>query len=1030
MQIKIVFTFFMFVSLLFSSSLEISAATNEADISNENIGKVEGFIQEQMEKGDIPGLSVTIVKEDETVYQRGFGYADIENGREITSDTLFELGSTSKAFTALGVLTLVDNGTIDINAPITDYIPWLNMAYKGEEATVTVRDILYQTSGIPFNTISEIPISNGENAIEDTVKTLVGVELDNMPGEKFQYATINYDILGLLIEKTSGSKYEEFITKNILNPMGLSNTYMYSNEFEKDRMAQGYKQLFTEPRLYNAPSYEGNKPAGYIITNSKDMEKWLKIQLGVLKESKFSNSIIEESHIANRRVEQLQDGSSYASGWFVYQKGGGEISHGGNNPNYSSFILFRPEEKIGIAVLSNINSAYVENIGNGINQILLEEGNVSVSNIKDLNMITDYIAAAIIGVSIIVITAVLYLTIKVLKELKAKRRYVDEKGKRGILKVLASFIIMMILSYCIYLIPYIFYDEVDWEFTFIWLPSSIKWALYLGYACLWIVYSYSLLISFVKKKDDKSLLMLSLVSIASGLGNALIILTINLAINSDEKTKINLIVYFILGIIIYVYGQKVVRAKVIGITNEIVYSKRMQIVEKLLSTPYEHFENIEKGTIESTLNNDTETISNATNIIVGGITSAITLICCFAYLSFINFYVLLLSLGIILFIASIYYLAGRYANRIGEESRDLENIFFKYIFSLVSGFKELTLSRKKKQEFQNDLEESSDKYKDTKKKSALAFANMFVIGELLFTLAIGCIALVFPVVLNNLETANITSYVFILLYMIGPIHAILDTIPNIIEVRISLNRITTLISKLTSKVNSVTSKQVQYYEEVQLQLKDVAYEYNQGEETKFKVGPINYEFNSGEIIFITGGNGSGKSTFAKLLTGLYTPTSGSLILNGNTVSPNVLNEYYSAIFNDFFLFEKLYGIDYTGKENEIKNYLKILQLDKKVEIVNGKFSTTKLSTGQKKRLALLVSYLDDRPIYVFDEWTADQDPEFRLFFYSNLLPDLQKKGKCIIAVTHDDRYFSFADKVIKMEMGKIISLDKQAMVLN
>ncbi|MCR6105566.1 serine hydrolase [Salipaludibacillus agaradhaerens] len=501
MRIKIVFIFIMFVSLLLSSSLEISAATSEVDISTENIEKVEEFIQNQMEKGNIPGLSVTIVKEDETVYQRGFGYADIDNGREITPDTLFELGSTSKAFTALGVLTLVDNGTIDIDAPITDYIPWLSMTYKGEEATVTVRDILYQTSGIPFNTISDIPISDGENAIEDTVKTLVGVELDSMPGEKFQYATINYDILGLLIEKTSGIKYEEFITKNILDPMGLNNTYMYSNEFEKDRMAQGYKQLFTEPRVYHAPSYEGNKPAGYIITNSKDMEKWLKIQLGVLKESTFSNSVIEESHIANRRVEQLQDGSSYASGWFVYQKGGGEISHGGNNPNYSSFILFRPEEKIGVAVLSNINSAYVEDIGHGINRILLDEDN-NGSNIKDLNMIADYIAVAIIFVSIMVITVVLWLTIKVLKELKAKRRFVDKKGKRGILKVLTSIIIMMILTYGIYLIPYLLYRGVDWEFIFVWLPSSIKWALYLGYPCLWLVYSYSLLISFVKKKDE------------------------------------------------------------------------------------------------------------------------------------------------------------------------------------------------------------------------------------------------------------------------------------------------------------------------------------------------------------------------------------------------------------------------------------------------------------------------------------------------------------------------------------------------
>jgi ABC-type siderophore export system fused ATPase/permease subunit len=130
-----------------------------------------------------------------------------------------------------------------------------------------------------------------------------------------------------------------------------------------------------------------------------------------------------------------------------------------------------------------------------------------------------------------------------------------------------------------------------------------------------------------------------------------------------------------------------------------------------------------------------------------------------------------------------------------------------------------------------------------------------------------------------------------------------------------------------------------------------------------------------------------------------------------------LSEKYSGVFSDFYLFDKLYGIDYKDKEEEIRKYLEILQLDNKVRIKEGKFDTIKLSTGQKKRLALLVAYLEDRPIYIFDEWAADQDPEFRLFFYDTILPELKERGKCVIAITHDDRYFNVADKIIKMDMG-------------
>lgn len=206
------------------------------------------------------------------------------------------------------------------------------------------------------------------------------------------------------------------------------------------------------------------------------------------------------------------------------------------------------------------------------------------------------------------------------------------------------------------------------------------------------------------KKGEKSLLILSLLSVASGFGNALVIFTINMSIKSSNNMKLKPLIY---------------------------------------------------------------------------------LICCFIYLGCINIYALLLAV----LISSIYYLVCRYANKIGEEARGLQSLFLKFINDLIGVFKEVSLNKNKKHEFQDDMENTCDKYRIKRGKSSLTFANMFVIGELLFTLAIGTIALIFPLILNNLESTSVASYVFILLYMTAPVHGILDTIPNAIEVRISLKKI-------------------------------------------------------------------------------------------------------------------------------------------------------------------------------------------------------------------------------------------------
>jgi len=207
-----------------------------------------------------------------------------------------------------------------------------------------------------------------------------------------------------------------------------------------------------------------------------------------------------------------------------------------------------------------------------------------------------------------------------------------------------------------------------------------------------------------------------------------------------------------------------------------------------------------------------------------------------------------------------------------------------------------------------------------------------------------------------------------------------------------------------------------------LEFHGVAHRYAHEGGHSFTLGPMDLSFRRGEIVFLIGGNGSGKTTLAKLVTGLYTPESGKVLLNGVSVGDHnreQLRQNFSAVFSDFYLFEGLVGMDAPDLDERAIGYLKTLQLEDVVQIKDGMLSTTSVSQGQRKRLALLTAYMEDRPFYVFDEWAADQDPVFREIFYRHLLPDLKARGKTLLVISHDDRYYHLGDRVIKLDCGQM-----------
>lgn len=458
------------------------------------VPEIEKLIKKSMRDSGIPGLSAVIVHGGQTVYKSGFGFADMQTGTKVTGNTLFQLGSNSKAFTALGVLQLEKNGLISLNDPITKYIPWLKLYYSGTEVQVTIDQFLHHTSGVPAGTIESIPELSGPQALEQTVKILAGSELKSKPGERYEYATLNYDVLGLLIQKVSGSTYEAYMEQNVLKPLGLNGTQMYLGSPDPNAIAEGYKLQFLVPADYQAPVYDGNKPAGYILSNADDMAEWLKVQMGTSASSVFDNALIKESHAPNTGVVPFGENMFYADGWIVYDNNGPEIFHSGSNPNFSSYIVFRPSEKIGVAVLCNSNSENTTHIGENIMDILLKRPAGGIQ--QDFRMLIDCACSFIAAALLFFIARSACLLARSIK--RVRRENPCNTFKASKVAVLSA--VMLLIGAAVYLIPALL--QSSWGYLAVWYPFTIECMAVLIYIQIALAYCNMLFKCFKNKKSD------------------------------------------------------------------------------------------------------------------------------------------------------------------------------------------------------------------------------------------------------------------------------------------------------------------------------------------------------------------------------------------------------------------------------------------------------------------------------------------------------------------------------------------------
>jgi len=996
-----------------------SEAAESGDV-NIQLKDIEKRVEQLMKEGDIPGLSLAFVKGDK-VYTRGYGYADVEKETPVTSETLFELASASKAFTALAVLRLEQDGLLNLDAPVSKYLPWFYVNFEGQSCPITLRQLLQHTSGIPYNWISYIQPGDEVDALEKTVRGVVGLELKIRPGTGYQYATINYDILGAVIETVSGMKYAEYMTKYVFQPLGLEHTYV-GKPIDQSKMAEGYKIGFFTALRYDAPVYKGNEPAGYIISNAEDMGRWLRLQIG-LEETPFLH-LIRKTQEPNRNVPiNRKNLSAYCMGWHSYMNGTDILDHPGNNPNFTAYVGFSPKEKVGVAVLANSNSTATTSIGHAVLAQLRGYGNVPITITPDrLDKGSTVVSVILV---LFLLTMAVFLVFLIKGVIKGVRRFeainIKKIAKWGF--ILSLFIPFL---YGIYLLPQAM-GGVSWETALVWGPVSFEVVIYLLLSAFAVSFIMIVVSSIYPQtnKYRKQIPLLLVLSLASGLANTLIIFLITASV-FNTNGLFEQLYFFGLAFALYIIGRKILQTRLVKLTLSIVYDLRMKLVEKIFNTSYQKFEKIDRGRVFATLNDDTGQIGNAANIFVMLSTSIITIIGAFIYLATVAFWATALTLGVALTIASVYYVMMRKTRALFEEARDTQNEYLGCLEGMLAGFKELSMHLNKRNEFKKDVEKIVDKFRNKLGHGLINFVNGFLVGETLLITTLATVGFGMRWLFPDISGVVVMGFIMVLLYLIGPFNVLLRSIPEIVRIRVSWGRVQDFSEEVPANIDPsalvLPKKGTEKVDEIKAT--GVMFKYNTpNENEQFAVGPIDFEAKRGEIVFIVGGNGSGKTTLGKLLTGLYIPDSGSIKINDQPTTNYQLSEYFSVVFSDYHLFEKLYDVDLSGKEADARYYLKLLRLEHKVILEENGFSTVDLSGGQRKRLALLRCYLEDHPIYLFDEIAADQDPEFRKFFYRELLQRMKEKGKIIIAITHDDHYFDAADKVVKMDMGKIKIVD-------
>lgn len=511
----------------------------------------------------------------------------------------------------------------------------------------------------------------------------------------------------------------------------------------------------------------------------------------------------------------------------------------------------------------------------------------------------------------------------------------------------------------------------------------------------------------------------------AGLSSAAVLADINAAASSVQQHGPTTAYFFaFLGIVlVYVVSKRFIMLTSIRETEKIVHHIRVRIVSKVMQGDLVALDRIGRSNIFASAGKETQTISQATFLLANATESLSMLVFAVLYLAWLSIPAFVIGAAFVSFAVALHFRKMRTVNSELRTAMDQENRCLDSLTDSLAGFKEIKVNSARAADMYRYFTDQSMLAAETKIGAQAKMAAQFTLSQVMFYMLIATMVFVVPVFSESFS-GTVVKVATAVLFMIGSITTIVSAVPVLAQANAAATNIRMIEDELdrASRPASPNPEIVPSFREISL--RNVFFQHRDlTDDPVFAVGPLNVTFRAGETVFITGGNGSGKSTLIKLLVGLYRPMAGTIEIDGRPVDERMLEPYrnmFAVVFSDYHLFKRLFGM-MDAAQLRIDALLQLLEINDKTHVVNGTFDTLDLSGGQRKRVALVVAMLEDRPIIVLDEWAADQDPVFRKKFYEELLPELKRQGKTIIAITHDDQYFRLADRRLALEYGQVVA---------
>ncbi|WP_437305957.1 cyclic peptide export ABC transporter [Sorangium sp. So ce388] len=539
-------------------------------------------------------------------------------------------------------------------------------------------------------------------------------------------------------------------------------------------------------------------------------------------------------------------------------------------------------------------------------------------------------------------------------------------------------------------------------------------------------------LGFLVRRARRPLLLAIAAGVISGLSSAGVIALVQEALSADGRPAAQLAWAFAGLATLAVLSRAVSQVLLTRLGQAMIAELRTQLSQRILEAPLRHIEQLGPHRLLAALNDDPAVITQAYVYLPLLCVNVATVLGCLAYIGRISWSALAIVLGAMAVGAALFRAHEGRAIHAFTRARETSDALFQHFRGLTSGIKELKMHGGRSRAFLSDVLGGS----------VATYEREFVAGTTEYAVAMGWGTLLFYAVLGltlfalpawaGLTPPAVSGVVLAMLFLMTPFAQTVEFLPAVGRASVALAKVSELGLALTPEAKRearetpprLDAEAPRAWERIALQGVTHRY-YREKEEGSFQLGPIDLTFKPGELVFLVGGNGSGKTTLSLLLLGLYAPESGEIRLDGVPVddeSRDMYRQLFSVVFGEYHLFEHLLGLNGPDLDERARRYLERLQLDHRVRVEEGALRVSGLSQGQRKRLALVTAYLEDRPFYVFDEWASDQDPQFRKIFYTELLPELRARGKTALVITHDDQYFALADRCLRLDFGRLTEL--------